>query len=102
VYRKPTDTGLYLQYNSNHPKTVLNGIVNTLLHRANTHSSSEQRLTKEVEEVDKIIIHNKYPKRLIENIKRKRESQIPNKKGEKPEAVINIPYSIYPKAGGEN
>jgi hypothetical protein len=28
VYRKPTDSGLYLQYDSNHPKTVKNGIIN--------------------------------------------------------------------------
>jgi hypothetical protein len=40
VYRKRTDSGLYLQYDSNHPKTVKNGIINTMLHRAETHSST--------------------------------------------------------------
>jgi hypothetical protein len=34
VYRKPTNSDLYLQYDSSHPKRVKNGIVNTLLHRA--------------------------------------------------------------------
>jgi hypothetical protein len=29
VYRKPTDSELYLQYTSNHAKTLKKGIVNT-------------------------------------------------------------------------
>jgi hypothetical protein len=72
VYRKATDSGLYLQFNSNHPKPVKNGIVNTLLHRAETHSSSKSSLNTEVTKIHNILGQNKYPQQLINNIKNKR------------------------------
>jgi hypothetical protein len=40
VYTKATDSGLYLQYDCNHLKTVKNGTLNNMLHRAETHSSN--------------------------------------------------------------
>jgi hypothetical protein len=46
VDRKPTDTGLYLQYNSYHPKSVKNGIINTLLQIANTHCKSNTQKSR--------------------------------------------------------
>jgi hypothetical protein len=52
VYRKPTNSDLYLQYNSCHPKSVKNGIVNTLLHRAETHSSSTDSYNREIANVE--------------------------------------------------
>ena len=39
VYRKPTFTGQYLNFNSHHPYTVKKGIVRCLQHRAKTISS---------------------------------------------------------------
>jgi hypothetical protein len=69
VYRKKSDSGLYLQYDSNHPKPVKNGIVNTLLHRAETHSILNVAKVREVELVKKTLVRNKYPERLVENRK---------------------------------
>jgi hypothetical protein len=65
VYRKPTDTCLYLQYDSNNPKSVKNGIINTLLHRAHTLCASNSQLNAEIKKVESILIENKYPKKLI-------------------------------------
>ena len=39
VYRKPTFTGQYPNFNSHHPYTVKKGIVSCLQHRAKTISS---------------------------------------------------------------
>jgi hypothetical protein len=42
VYRKPTDSGQYLQFSSNHCMSIKSGIVNTLLHRSETHCANEE------------------------------------------------------------
>jgi hypothetical protein len=73
VYRKPTDSGLYLQYDSNHPKSVKNGIIITMLYRAETHSSTSTAYNQEIDRVKEIIINNKYPSPLIQNIINKRK-----------------------------
>jgi hypothetical protein len=73
VYRKKTDSGLYLQYDSNHPKFVENGIVNTLLHRAETHSTLYVAKAREVELVKRTFLRNKYPERPVEDINNEEE-----------------------------
>jgi hypothetical protein len=75
VYRKPTDSGLYLNYNSNHPKAVKNGIANLLFCRAETHSSTPSSYKKAVKKVEKILQQNQYPTELIRNIKNKRQQE---------------------------
>jgi len=93
VYRKATDSGLYLQYDSNHPKAVKNGIVNTMLHRAETHSSTPSNYNQEVKKIDEILIRNKYPPKLIKNIKEKRKNKLKTTAEEKkPDATIVLPY----------
>jgi hypothetical protein len=56
VYRKPTDSGLHLQYDYNHPKTVKNGIINTMLYRAETHSSTSTAHNQEIDKVKEILL----------------------------------------------
>jgi hypothetical protein len=91
VYRKPTDTGLYLNYNSNHPKAVKNGIVNLLLVRAESHSSTPSAYKKEVRGVEKIMKKNEYPTELVRNIKIKRQQGKHKESKEKPLAAMVLP-----------
>ena len=93
VYRKPTDSGLYLQYDSSHPYTVKNGIVNTLIHRAKTHSSDKAKYEKEINRVKSTLVENKYPTKLIDKIIKKREKEERKEtEKKKPEATITLPY----------
>ena len=48
VYRKPTFTGQYLNFNSHHPYTVKKGIVRCLQHRAKTISSDIDAFQEEM------------------------------------------------------
>ena len=48
VYRKPTFTGQYLNFNSHHPYTVKKGIVHCLQHRAKTISSDTDAYQEEM------------------------------------------------------
>ena len=47
IYRKPTHTDLYLQWDSNHTITAKYGVVDTLHHRANVICSSPELLQQE-------------------------------------------------------
>jgi hypothetical protein len=92
VYKKPTNSDLYLQYDSCHPKSAKNGIVNTLLHRAETHSSCNESYNREIVNVERVLEKNKYPISLVKNINRKRKQQRVKKEIEKPDATVVIPY----------
>jgi hypothetical protein len=83
VYRKKTDSGLYLQYDSNHPKPVKNGIVNTLLHRAGTHSTLNVAKEREVELVKRTLVRNKISRASCEKHKKTR-GRIKKMKGRRP------------------
>jgi predicted GIY-YIG superfamily endonuclease len=68
--------------------------VNTLLHRAESHCSDPKSHKEEVEFVEKVLTNNKYPPKLINNIKRKRRHKQLNAQVEKskPDATVVIPY----------
>jgi hypothetical protein len=87
------DSGLYLQYDYNHPKSVKNGIVNTLLHRAETHSSNATIYREKLKKIDEVLQTNKYPKQLVDAIKQKRPRNTAGKKEENPPiTTITLPY----------
>ena len=51
IYRKPTHTDQYLQWNSHHPAQQKIGIVKTLMHRANTLISDKKLQAAEKEKI---------------------------------------------------
>ena len=61
VYRKPTHTDLYLQWDSHHTIVAKYSEVNTLHHRAIAVCSNQQLLEKEEEHLQKVLLENKYP-----------------------------------------
>ena len=61
VYRKPTHTDLYLQWDSHHPISSKYSVVGTLHHRAKTICSSPQMLQQEEDHLSRVLTRCKYP-----------------------------------------
>ena len=64
VYRKPTFTGQYLNFNSHHPYTVKKGIVRCLQHRAKTISSDTDAYQEEMISLRHNLHRNNYPESI--------------------------------------
>ena len=61
VYRKPTHTDRYLDYNSNHPISAKLSAIHTLIHRAKQVCSTPEFLEKEMDHLHKVLQDNYYP-----------------------------------------
>ena len=64
VYRKPTFTGKYLDFNSHHTYTVKKGTVRCLQHRAKTISSDTDAYPEEIISLRHNLHRNNYPERI--------------------------------------
>ena len=62
VYRKPTHTDQYLQFNSHQPLQHKLGVVRTLTHRAKTLTSEEEDLQPEMNHLKKVLSISGYTK----------------------------------------
>ena len=62
VYRKPTHTDQYLQWDSHHKLSGKFSVINTLSHRAKTVCSNPELLKQEKEHLRKALTQCKYPK----------------------------------------
>jgi hypothetical protein len=62
VYRKPTHTGRYLNFNSNHPSRVKRGLIQSLHNRASTICQERQDLVKEISSLRSDLQLNSYAK----------------------------------------
>ena len=80
VYRKPTHTDLYLQWDSHHNLACKYIVINTLTHRAKVVCSSSQLLEEELKHLDEVLQQCKYPKWAIKKILREQE-QRKNRRG---------------------
>ena len=65
VYRKPTHTDRYLDFNSNHPKSAKRAVVRALTDRAKNVCSSPELLAEEMDHLGKVLRYNNYPKWMI-------------------------------------
>ena len=65
VYRKPTHTDRYLDFNSSHPILAKRAVVRALMDRANNVCSSSDILAKEVEHLSKVLHYNNWPEWFI-------------------------------------
>ena len=74
VYRKPTHTDLYLQWDSHHTLTSKYSVIGTLQHRAQTICSNPQLLQKE-EHLKNALKNCKYPTWALNRIQMKTKKQ---------------------------
>ena len=74
VYRKPTHTGQYLHYTSNHPKSTKQAIVTSLQNRANVICSNEDDLRKEYQHIASTLSANGYPQNILTKKHRKNDN----------------------------
>ena len=69
VYRKPTHTDLYLQWDSNHTVSSKYSVVGSLHHRAKTICSSPELLQQEEDHLKKALTRCKYPAWAVNKVK---------------------------------
>ncbi len=72
VYRKPTHTAKYLDYNSHHDKRHKVSTAQTLLHRAATLPNTEEGKQQERKHVTHTLMSNGYPKKFLQQVEQKR------------------------------
>ena len=61
VYRKPTHTDRYLDYNSNHPISAKLSVIHNVIHRAKQVCSTPEFLAKEMNHLHRVLQDNHYP-----------------------------------------
>ncbi|CAF1001348.1 unnamed protein product [Rotaria sordida] len=94
VYRKPTDTGLYLRWTSNQPRSYKINLIKCLCTRAKRICSSDNLFKQELEYYKSTFITNGYPINIIKKTIRSielninKEKQIHNIR----KIFISVPY----------
>ena len=103
VYRKPTHTDLYLQWDSHHNIPAKYSVTGTLFHRAKTICSSPQHLHKEEQHLTSALKRCKSPTWALNRIQLKNNKETANKnnnRGTKPtrpeQSNINQPHIVVP------
>jgi len=74
VYRKPTHTDQYLNFNSNHQTSTKDAVISALFRRARDIVSDVNDLKKENDRIVKVLSENDYDKKSIFKVKRKIQS----------------------------
>ena len=65
VYRKPTHTDRYLDFNSSHPVSAKRAVVRDLMDRAENVCSDPEILANEIDHLSKVLHYNNYPQWMI-------------------------------------
>ena len=68
VYRKPTFSGVYTNFNSFLPDIYKTGLVHTLMFRLFTICSNWQLIHSEIEHLRSVMRRNAYPDNLLNNV----------------------------------
>ena len=71
VYRKPTHTDQYLQWDSHHHLSAKFSVIHTLSHRASTVCSKPELLQQEKDHLRKAFTKCKYPKWALEKVEKR-------------------------------
>ena len=71
VYRKPTHTDQYLQWDSHHHLSAKLSVINTLTHSTKTMCSNPELLHKEMDHLRKALIQCKYPKWALDKVEKR-------------------------------
>ena len=75
VYRKPTHTNQYLQWDSHHEISAKYSVISTLFHRAKEVCSTKQQLDDEQDHIKQALSACKYPKWALNRVEKKTRVQ---------------------------
>ena len=109
VFRKPTHTDQYLQWDSHHAISAKYSVISTLYHRAKAVCSNLQHLNEEQAHLQKVLIRCKYPEWALNRMKKKINAPIipkdNNNNKKKPTSSSNISnikrnYMVVPYTKG--
>ena len=102
VYRKPTHTDLYLQWDSNNNLASKYSVINTLTHRAKTLCSTPESIKQELEHLEKVLTGCKYPRWTIRKILQKQAHSQgkTNRKKQHPSTQKKICHMVIPYSKG--
>ena len=71
VFRKPTHTNCYLDWNSNHPISAKKAVIQALTYRAKNVCSTPQIFAKEMDYLYRVLLKNSYQDWIIKNTEKK-------------------------------
>ena len=99
VYRKPTHTGVILNYRAHCPKNWKTGLLMGMLHRAKRICSNDLMFMKEVEKLKVMFKKNGYPNKffdmVLENCKSIWNNLINNEKKDIDfEFILKVPFTV--------
>ena len=101
VYRKPTHTDLYLQWDSHHQLSAKFSVINTLRHRDRTDCSNKQLLKEEEDHLNWALSNCKYSAWAWNREKLPINNNRTNKnKNNKNSNIKNKPYIVVPYMKG--
>ena len=96
VYRKPTDTGRYLSFDSHHPVSCKRSTLNALLSRALTVPTEDGEREKEVRLVKEMLSENCYPRPFVnQQLARLRQRRDNPGTQRNPDSQTHDPKSTY-------
>ena len=97
IYRKPTHTNQYLQWDSHHSIANKFSVINSLIHRANNICSNQEQKKEELTQIEKALTTCKYPSWAIQRVKLKKNIQKQTKKTNNinitNRSSITVPYN---------
>ena len=98
VYRKPTHTDLYLQWDSNHTVSSKYSMVSSLQHRVNTICSNTELLKQEEKHLEEALTRCKYPAWALNKAKMKTRTAVKNNQKSNKNTGNNIqrPHIVIP------
>ena len=73
VYRQPTHTDLYIQWDNNHNLALKYSVINTLTHRARTICFTLELLNNELQHLEKVLRQCKHPRWAIDKVLHKQQ-----------------------------
>ena len=90
VYRKPTSTDCYLNYQSNHHPAIKLGTITCLRKRAHN-ICSQENLQEELQHLQSVFKKNGYPRTIIQRVLRKQKSTQADPSNED-KKILSLPY----------
>ena len=100
IYRKPTHTNQYLQWESHHSIANKYSVINSLLHRATNICSSQEQEKEELKYVERALTACKYPSWAIQRMMLKKNNQKQNRNNNRTNRSISnsrtsitVPYN---------